>query len=225
VKPGDQAWERFARTDAEYYISTAALASELRFFSSGRRDAELILQASEPWLEHRRAALDFGAGVGRVALAMARHFSEVVAVDVSPTMLARLREHCDRMCVSNVRTRLASDRWHEHVAADLVYSTHVFQHIVDEDEIRSTLKRMGECLDVKGLAYLHFDTRHASLLYQVRNRVPDRLLPPLWRRDIRRIRRSRARLIELLAEAGLRVVRELSPDSADHAFVVVRASP
>ena len=229
MTPSEQAWEAFARTDAEFYISTAAheregVASSARFFSSGRRDAELILDQTAPWLERRRAAVDFGAGVGRVALTIARDFGEVVAVDSSPTMLARLREHCDRGCVSNVRTVLAGDRWHEHVTADLLYSTHVFQHIADEDAIRSALERARDCLDVTGVAYLHFDTRPRSLLYEVRNRVPDPLLPPLWRRDIRRIRRSRVRLIELLADADLRIVREVSPDSADQAFVVVPRS-
>jgi ubiquinone/menaquinone biosynthesis C-methylase UbiE len=229
VKPSRQVWEGFAQRNAEFYISAAApekraVAGDDRFFSSGRRDAELILRETEPWLRRRGVAVDLGAGVGRVALAMARHFEAVVAVDVSPTMLAMLRDHCERACVSNVRALPASASWHERVAADLVYSTHVLQHIADEPEIRSCLARTRECLEPGGVAYLHFDTRPDSLLYELRNRLPDRILPRLWRRGIRRIRRSRARVIELLAEASFHVVGEASPDSADHAFVVVPAT-
>ena len=226
----DNAWESFARKDPEFYISTRAASSAAdarSFFASGRRDANLILAETSPWLRQRGAAVDIGAGVGRVALAMAERFDEVVAVDISPAMLAKLRERCRRERRSNVRPFLSDAPWQDQVAADLVYSTHVFQHIADEGDIKRYLVRIRRCLMPAGVAYLHFDTRPGSALYSVRNRVPDALLPRLWRHGIRRVPRPRARLLELFEATGLRVVREARRDTAFQVFVVVpeRARP
>ena len=41
---------------------------------------------------HRRRALDFGCGAGRLTRALARHFDEVVGIDVAASMIAKARE-------------------------------------------------------------------------------------------------------------------------------------
>lgn len=46
-------------------------------------------------VNHGGTALDFGCGVGRVVVAMARRYTHAVGVDVAETMLAEARRHLD----------------------------------------------------------------------------------------------------------------------------------
>ena len=78
------------------------------------------------------------------------------------------------------------------------------------------------CLEDGGLAYLQFDTRPQGLGYRVKTLAPDPVLPPRWRRGIRRIRRSGPELRALFDRSGLSVVEELRPGSADHVFILGR---
>lgn len=218
-------WEDFARRNAEYYILTERRdygdpEARALFFDSGRRDFELVLGAATAWLHGRGAAVEIGCGVGRLTIPAAREFSRVVAVDVSPTMLSKLRENCRAAGVTNVETFLAAEPWDEHAAADLVFSRLVFQHIEELEEIRRYVERIARCLRPDGAAYLQFDTRRRTLGYAVRNRLPDRLLLRQWRRGIRRIRRSRETLIDLFSASRLAVVDELGRGTEDHVFIV-----
>lgn len=75
-------------------------------------------------------ALDFGCGVGRLSNALARHFDEVVAVDISEPMLARAR----RLDTSGGRIRFLHNnapdlRMLESESFDLVYTDRVLQHL------------------------------------------------------------------------------------------------
>ena len=77
--------------------------------------------------------VDLGAGSGQFALAAAQVCERVVAVDVSPVMLARLREKLDRGDASNVEAIGAGFLSYRHVGepADLVYSRFALHHLPD----------------------------------------------------------------------------------------------
>jgi SAM-dependent methyltransferase len=218
-------WEAFAREHPEYYICTELadygippdLAS---FFSSAEPEVREILTSVETWLPARRVAIEVGAGVGRLAIPMANVFEKVYAVDISATMLARLRENLAQRRIENVAPVLAADAATVDAQADLVYSRLVFQHIESPGDIRQYIELVRRWLGESGVAYLQFDTRAETLVYRVRNRVPDSLLPRTSRRGIRRIRRRPGVLAEWLAENGLSVRAELRPRSEDHIFVV-----
>jgi FkbM family methyltransferase len=75
--------------------------------------------------------VDIGAGSGQFALAAAAACRRVVAVDVSPVMLARLAENIDRCAVSNVEAVCAGFLTYRHSGepADVVYSRLALHHL------------------------------------------------------------------------------------------------
>lgn len=77
-----------------------------------------------------RRCMDFGCGVGRLTVALAKRFPEVVAVDVSASHLAVAREALSRFGVANASLHRLETI--EDVAGlpvvDLVYSVIVLQH-------------------------------------------------------------------------------------------------
>jgi ubiquinone/menaquinone biosynthesis C-methylase UbiE len=77
--------------------------------------------------------VDLGAGTGQFTLEAAAVAKRVIAVDVSPVMLARLRGKLDRSGVENVETVEAGFLTYEHAGepADLVYSRLALHHLPD----------------------------------------------------------------------------------------------
>lgn len=77
--------------------------------------------------------VDLGAGTGTFALAAAPHCRRVVAVDVSPAMLAALRTNIARLGITNVQAVQAGLLSYEHAGepADVVYSRNVLHHLPD----------------------------------------------------------------------------------------------
>lgn len=77
--------------------------------------------------------VDLGAGTGQFSLAVATACARVVAVDVSPVMLARLQSKVDASQRSNVEIVQAGflSYVHEGSAADFVYSRYALHHLPD----------------------------------------------------------------------------------------------
>jgi SAM-dependent methyltransferase len=151
--PEDQTfWDDFAKYDPLWAIlsdpTKAGRQWDLpRFLETGRREISLLfyqLRALGLAVE-RRAALDFGCGVGRLSQPLALHFERVVGVDVSAEMIRlanAINQHPDRVrYVCNVRDDLeifpAGD-------FSFIYSNVVLQHIVPD----RSLLYLGELLRV-----------------------------------------------------------------------------
>jgi ubiquinone/menaquinone biosynthesis C-methylase UbiE len=79
------------------------------------------------------AVLDLGAGAGQFALAAARRFGHVTAVDVSPAMLAALRERAAAAGLANLDCVQAGFLSYEHSGppADGVYTRHALHQLPD----------------------------------------------------------------------------------------------
>lgn len=79
------------------------------------------------------SVVDIGAGSGQFALAAARVCERVVAVDVSPVMLARLGEKLGRDGASNVEAVAAGFLTYRHSGepADVVYGRFALHHLPD----------------------------------------------------------------------------------------------
>jgi ubiquinone/menaquinone biosynthesis C-methylase UbiE len=132
-----RSWERLAEEDPFWAVLVDADKSKGRwdleqFFQSGVReiDAAMVQLDSLGGLDVRERALDFGAGLGRVTNALARHFDYVLGVDISRKMLdlARLHNRYGDRCqfVLNERDDLSIFAEGEF---DLAYSGRVLQHV------------------------------------------------------------------------------------------------
>lgn len=218
--PRENRWEAFARANAERYI--AGPEARRRFFESGRREAQWMLEQVAGLLPARDLAIEIGCGVGRLLIPMARHFARVIGVDVAPTMLAGARANCEAQGVDNIETDLVDSPWDEPGRADLVYCWLVLQHEPSLDEIERIVRRAAGALKTGGIGVFQFDTRPPSLGYRLRNAIPDPLLPPMWRRGIRRIRRAPGDLAAIFDHAALEIVREHGP-GPEHVYVVRRS--
>lgn len=145
-------WDRHARHDPLWAILSDPTKTgrrwELRsFLETGKREVSLLmyqLRALNIDID-RKAALDFGCGVGRLTLPLAAYFDRVVGLDISPEMirLANAINGCpDRVqYVHNACSELPGLATGEFT---LMYSNVVLQHI--EPDI--ALRYLGELFRV-----------------------------------------------------------------------------
>lgn len=100
--------------------------------------------------------VDLGAGSGVFALAVAPFCGRVVAVDVSPAMLAAVREKAERAGCTNIEVVQAGLLTYEHRGepADVVYSRNVLHHLSDFWKALA-LERIAALLRPGGVLRLH----------------------------------------------------------------------
>jgi tRNA/tmRNA/rRNA uracil-C5-methylase (TrmA/RlmC/RlmD family) len=75
------------------------------FFESGEREMQATLDTIRDLVGrdfHPARALDFGCGVGRLTIPLARESKHVLAVDISPTMLEEAQANCAEQEITNV---------------------------------------------------------------------------------------------------------------------------
>ena len=84
-------------------------------------------------LNGQSEVVDIGAGTGQFALAVASACARVVAVDVSPVMLAMLKAKLGASRLSNVEVVQSGFLTYEHQGrqADFVYSRYALHHLPD----------------------------------------------------------------------------------------------
>ncbi|MGK5449602.1 class I SAM-dependent methyltransferase [Streptomyces radiopugnans] len=107
--------------------------------------------------------VDLGAGTGRFALAAAREFTRVVAVDVSPAMLDHLRARAGREAAANLECVRAGFLTYEHTGppADAVHTRHALHQLPDFFKVLA-LDRIARALRPGGVLRLRdlvFDFR------------------------------------------------------------------
>jgi SAM-dependent methyltransferase len=136
----DAAWDGFGRDDPYFGVlsqSRFRAASKPgperdEFFQSGVSHIERIFSLARDLVPDfaPRRALDFGCGVGRLVLPLARQVQEVVGIDVSPSMLAEAQRNSEQAGVTNA-TFFESDDTLSRVKGsfDFIHSFIVFQHI------------------------------------------------------------------------------------------------
>ncbi len=121
---------------------------------AGAAEEVALLQAVAA-LGPQSTVVELGTGTGQFAVAAAHVCRRVVAVDVSPVMLARLREKLDRADVSNVETVDAGFLTYQHTGdpADVVYSRFALHHLPDFWQAIA-LRRIAEMLRPDGVLRL-----------------------------------------------------------------------
>lgn len=149
----------FAVLTEPRYLKASLSEEDLRaFHESGERDVRGFLESAGGLLGPVTItnALEFGCGVGRLTLPLARVATHVVGVDASPSLLAMARERAAATGASNVEfldvgqlDTLAGRRF------DFLLSYIVFQHIPTADGERY-LARLLALADAEATAVLHF---------------------------------------------------------------------
>lgn len=158
----DLAWMDWGEQDPYFAVITdpkyrsAALTEEARneFFATGRYHLAYVLHQIRRGIDANFAPkrmLDFGCGVGRVALPMAEHAEHVAGIDVSPAMLAEFERNCVARNVHNVSLHKSLDELSGSAGTyDLVHSCIVFQHI-DVQRGRQMFDQLLSLLAVNGI--------------------------------------------------------------------------
>jgi ubiquinone/menaquinone biosynthesis C-methylase UbiE len=116
--------------------------------------------------------VDLGAGTGRFALAAARRFGHVTAVDISPAMLDFLRQRAAAAAVTNLACVQAGFLSYQHAGppADAVHTRNALHQLPDFwkavalDRIRGML-RPGGVLRLHDLVY-DFQPSQADTVFQ-----------------------------------------------------------
>jgi FkbM family methyltransferase len=100
--------------------------------------------------------VDLGAGTGRFALAAAAHVGRVVAVDVSPAMLAVVRERAARAGLANVECVRAGFLSYQHAGqpADAAFTRNALHQLPDLWKALA-LHRIAALLRPGGLLRVH----------------------------------------------------------------------
>jgi SAM-dependent methyltransferase len=167
AKKADHDWEAFAKMSPYYAV---IIRDEYRgrtlnedvfedFFQSGETHIQLILKFITDHLDRSfnpSRCLDFGCGVGRLVVPLARRFAQVIGVDISATMLAEARLNSDRHGLDNVEFFHSDDNLSQVSGKfDFIHSFIVFQHI-RRQRGEKLLRRMVDLLNDNGVAALHF---------------------------------------------------------------------
>ncbi len=145
-------------TDPAFRRSCLDGAARDAFFASGEYHVDMLAACArrhvDPQFSFGRT-LDFGCGVGRILIPLARRASSVTGVDISPAMLAEARRNCELAGVSNVVFALSDDTLSALDGLfDFVHSFIVLQHI-DAGRARAFFARLVELVAPGGVAALH----------------------------------------------------------------------
>ncbi len=134
-----------------------------QFYESGVRHVELIMRTIRSRLDARfapRTALDFGCGVGRVTIPLARHCESVLGLDVSPGMVKRAQERCACENITNAAFAVCGDELDRISGSyELIHTFIVLQHIPSRRGMR-VVHRLLESLSDGGVCVLHATYAH-----------------------------------------------------------------
>lgn len=173
----DRAWERYGQdnpyfgvlSDDRYRGESLSDSALQAFFASGDDyiDRALTVIGRHFTGPPRIKALDFGCGVGRLAIPLARRFTSIVGVDVSRSMLEEAQKNAERMEVKNLRLcQTLSELDGERGTYSFINTSIVLQHI-DPARGLTFISQMLELLAKSGCGALHMtyarEKYHASL--------------------------------------------------------------
>jgi SAM-dependent methyltransferase len=132
-----------------------------RYYDAGSRKLEEVASRLERLTGSElesRTALDFGCGVGRLALPLAKRCRHVYGLDISPAVLREADRNAKRMDLNNVEWMEAGRLAELSGRYDLVMSFYVFQHIPSREGER-TFAMLVRGLRPGGVGAIHMTVR------------------------------------------------------------------
>jgi len=167
-----------------------------------------------------RRVLDFGCGVGRVTLPLARRVESVVAIDIADSMLSVARELLERHTVPNVQL-VKGDATLSAIDGpfDLVHSVIVLQHIPPAPGL-TLVRRLVELAGNTGVVVLHV-LYHNPFRRSPLARLAHRLVAP-FRDRYRRVPEIQMNpyplntVFKLIQDTGVRHIHTELTNHADH---------
>jgi ubiquinone/menaquinone biosynthesis C-methylase UbiE len=196
-------WDALAAAETDVYVGDPARGEEELASLLGRLGAD----------PRGGVCIEVGCGPGRMTGALAARFDRVVAVDVSPEMIARAREN---VTAPNVEFREVSGERLDGIrdaTADVAVCYLVLQHLPSRRLVGSYVRELGRVLRPDGEAFVQVPVLDGGLV------------PRLWRAlrtpvarfskpELRGVRLTRRELDDAVAGAGLTVVAtDVGPDS------------
>jgi SAM-dependent methyltransferase len=161
----DKDWKKIAEHDPywgvlsqeRYHKETMTKERFAEFMATGERFVGdilgLVRAQIDPEFRPSRT-LDFGCGVGRLLIPLARHSREAVGVDVAPKMLELCRKNAREAGVKNITLTVGDDELSAVEGTfDFVNAYIVIQHIPPERGMR-ILRTLIERLRIGGIASL-----------------------------------------------------------------------
>ncbi len=136
----DQRFERFAAREPYFAVLTAPqyLRAQLtpdherQFFATGQDMVDWLFRVIERRIDPRfspMSTLEYGCGIGRLAIPLAGRPGSVTAVDQSPAMLSAARREADRRGASHIEFRTPDELFASDRKFDLVCCIHVLQRM------------------------------------------------------------------------------------------------
>jgi len=178
-----KAWDDRARGDWKRYIWAEASDSEESFRASGERDYRKYVRGflSALGIDPKdQAALEIGAGAGRVSEFLARDFRRLIAVDASREMLRIGRKRVGAnnalwLCNDGRSLKAVTDS-----SVDFVFSHSVFQQFPDLETVTDYIREAGRVLraggwfvfQVMNQPHLSYGAWKVTLIVSHRFRVP-----------------------------------------------------
>jgi 2-polyprenyl-3-methyl-5-hydroxy-6-metoxy-1,4-benzoquinol methylase len=162
----DQNWEHFGEHDPYWAVVTQ---DKFKRSNLNQDSLDEFFASGENWISDTfakirhtldasfapRTGLDFGCGVGRLLVPLARRLEYVVGVDVSPAMLKEAQQNCVNYGFSNYDLILGDVALSRVTTQfDIVTSFIVFQHIPFEHGIK-TFQRLVDLVTPNGFGVLH----------------------------------------------------------------------
>jgi SAM-dependent methyltransferase len=177
-------WERFGRQDPYYGVYAReefrgrGLAPEARerFFGSGEEHVDELFadvhDLVDPSFAPKRV-LEYGCGVGRLLIPLARKAREAVGIDVSLSMLAEARRNCEAHGVTSVELLSTNELGNLEPDFDLVHSALVLQHV----PVRQGERILGDLIRLLrpggvGAIHLHLGASRPLLLFNGVMKLP-----------------------------------------------------
>jgi SAM-dependent methyltransferase len=173
----DQRWDAFAAREPYFAVLTHPrylrenfdAAAEAEFFDTGEAYVAELYDFLGPTFQPK-SVLEFGCGVGRLAIPFAKRGAHVVAIDASPAMLATARRHAGSLTNIELATALDARQF------DLVNCFLVLQRMRPSEGL-VILRKLAQRVRDGGVGVFHVPyrasvSRGVAIARTLRSRVP-----------------------------------------------------